>query len=146
MATTDRFPDLKSVRAERDRLVAQRDMHMDDLRADLDLLKDKEFRKALLMDTIGDALGSHTALGMVAQGVKHTRGWLPLIAPLLLGRRGILGSRMFWTALGFAVPALVGKEGEWRGGEVWDGLRSMWDKIRERFGSDPVQEEEDVPR
>ena len=98
------------------------------------------------MDTIGDALGSHSALGLVAQGVKHSRGWLPLIAPLLLGRRGVLGSRMFWTALGFAVPALVGKEGEWRGGEVLDGLRSMWTKLRERFSSNHVHEEEDVPQ
>ena len=133
MITPDRFPDLASVRYERMRLIAIRDRYADGLQGTLAQLKDKEFRKALLMDTIGDAIGAPTLLGAIAKGASASRGWLPFVAPLLAGRRGILGSRLFWTVLGFALPAVVSKKGEFDIGSIWDGLRSIISHMRERF-------------
>ncbi|MBL0127638.1 MAG: hypothetical protein IPP83_09275 [Flavobacteriales bacterium] len=148
MSNADRFPDLASVRAERVRLQAVRSTYADGLQGTLDLLKDKEYRRALVLDGIGDAIGAPTLLGVLAKGVAGSRGWLPFIAPLLAGRKGILGSRLFWTVLGFALPAVVSKNGEFDLHAIRDGLRSIWSRIRERFAAsedEAAAEEEEEP-
>ena len=146
MARADRFPDLASVRAERVRLQAVRAGHAHELQGSLDLLKDKEYRKALMLDAIGEAIGAPTMLGALAKGASASRGWLPFIAPLLAGRKGILGSRLFWTVLGYALPAVVSKKGDFDMHGILDGLRSIWSNIRERFtaNEDEAEPDEDV--
>ncbi len=145
MSTADRFPDLASVRAERMRLHAERDQYAAGLQETVGQLKDKEFRKALLMDTISDVIGAPTLLGAIAKGASASRGWLPFVAPLLAGRKGILGSRLFWTVLGFALPAVVSKKGEFDIGSIWNGIQTAWSRIREGFasGENAPEEEQD---
>ena len=143
MARTDRFPDLASVRVERARLLAVRADYAHELQASLDLLKNKEYRKALMLDAIGDAIGAPTLLGALAKGASASRGWLPFIAPLLAGRKGILGSRLFWTVLGYALPAVISKKGDFDMHGIIDGLRSIWSNIRERFTANEDEAEPD---
>ena len=143
MARTDRFPDLASVRVERARLLAVRADYAHELQGSLDLLKDKEYRKALMLDAIGDAIGAPTLLGALAKGASASRGWLPFIAPLLAGRKGILGSRLFWTVLGYALPAVISKKGDFDMHGILDGLRSIWSNIRERFMANEDEAEPD---
>lgn len=143
MARTDRFPDLASVRVERARLLAVRADYAHELQGTLDLLKDKEYRKALMLDAIGDAIGAPTLLGALAKGASASRGWLPFIAPLLAGRKGILGSRLFWTVLGYALPAVISKKGDFDMHGILDGLRSIWSNIRERFTANEDEAEPD---
>jgi hypothetical protein len=134
MTKTERFRSLDEVRALRLELKAERDARAEDLREHWEHIKDKDFRRGLMLDAASDLLhlnnGAGT-LGAIAGGVKMAGGWLPIIGPLLGGRKGLLGSRLFWTGLSIALPLLVNKDGASRVGEIWDSVRSGIDHVKE---------------
>ena len=128
MTKTERFSSLEDVHALRLLLKAERDARADDLRAHWERLQDKEFRRGLMLNAASDLFRSNSgnggALGALASGVRMAGGWLPLVGPLLGGRKGVLGSRLFWTGLSLALPLLVNKDGVSRAGDVWDSVRN----------------------
>ncbi len=133
MTKTDRFNSLAEVRTHRDQLRAERDARLDDLHVHWENVKDKEFRRGLMLDAASDLFRmkkGNGALSALANGVKMAGGWLPIVGPLLGGRKGLLGSRVFWTSLSVALPLLVNKDGASRIGELWDGVRNGFDKVR----------------
>ena len=144
MSTTDRFTSLEEVHALRQSLKAERDAREEDLRAHWRNFKDKEFRRALLLDAASDLFTHKNALSTLAEGVKLSGGWLPLIGPLLGGRKGLLGNRLFWSGLSVALPFLVKKDGGTRVAELWEGVRNgfqhLKDLVRARNGVHADQE------
>lgn len=127
MTKTERFTSLDEVHAVKRAMRIERDARMDDLRVHWENVKDKEYRRALLLDAVSDLFQSKNGggtLGAVAEGVKLAGGWLPIVAPLLAGRKGLLGSRLFWSGISLALPLLVSKDGASRIGELWDGVRN----------------------
>lgn len=144
MTKTERFNSLAEVRKHRDQLRVERDARADDLRVHWDNLKDKEFRRGLMLDAASDLFrtkGSGGGLGIAAGAVKMAGGWLPLIGPLLGGRKGILGSRLFWTSVSVVLPLLVNKDGAGRIGDLWNGVLNGFDRVREFFGKGTVAED-----
>ena len=134
MTKTERFSSLADVRKHREQLRYLRDARADDLQVHWENLKDKEFRRGLMLDAASDLFRLNNgagALGAIAGGVKMAGAWLPLIGPLLGGRKGILGSRLFWTGLSVALPLLVNKDGSSRIGELWEGLRYRFDQVKD---------------
>ena len=126
MTKTERFGTLDEVRALRLRLKDERDARASDLRVHWENIKDKEFRRGLMLDAASDLFhmkNGSGALGAIASGVKMAGGWLPLVGPLLGGRKGLLGSRLFWTALSAVLPLLVNKDGASRIGDLWNAVR-----------------------
>ena len=146
MTKTERFNSLADVRLLRQQLKAERDARADDLRVHWDNVKDKEFRRGLMLDAASDLFrinNGASALGMAAGAVKMAGGWLPIIGPLLGGRKGILGSRLFWTGLSVALPLLVNKDGASRIGDLWDGVRKGMEQLKEFMRSHNGTEVED---
>ena len=134
MTKTERFSILADVRKQREQLRIQRDARADDLQVHWENLKDKEFRRGLMLDAASDLFrtkNGNGALGAIASGVKMAGGWLRLIGPMLGGRKGILGSRLFWTGLSVALPLLVNKDGSSRIGELWEGLLNRFDQVKD---------------
>ncbi|MBK8341619.1 MAG: hypothetical protein IPK99_17310 [Flavobacteriales bacterium] len=132
MTTTERFPDLESVRSHRLALKTERDLRLNDLKAHWENVKDKGYRRALLMDAVTDMLtkdkddrgrDAQSTLGMLAQGAKLAGGWMPIVGPLLAGRRGLFGSRLFWSGLSMALPILANKGATGAMGELWDAAQ-----------------------
>ncbi len=146
MTRTERFSSLDEVRALRLQLKAERDARAEDLREHWENFKDKEFRKGLMLDAASDLLhmknGAGT-LGALADGVKLAGGWLPMLGPLLGGRKGLLGSRLFWTGLSVALPLLVNKDGTARIGELWDAVRSGINGLKAFVGKNGSAEAEE---
>lgn len=133
MTKTERFNSLAEVRKHREQLLTERDARAEDLRAHWERIQDKEFRRGLMLDAASDLFRMNNgagALGAIAGGVKMAGGWLPLIGPLLGGRKGILGSRLFWTGLSVALPLLVNKDGASRIGDLWDGVRNGIQQVK----------------
>lgn len=143
MKTTDRFTSLEEVREERELLKARRDAHMGDLRAHWERFKDKEFRRALLVDAVSDALHPGSVMGAIAEGVKFSGGWLALLGPLIAGRKGLLGSRLFWSGLSFGLPLLVNSDGGSPLGEMWKLIGNGYRKAK-RFMQKPAHVEADA--
>jgi hypothetical protein len=146
MTKTDRFNSLAEVRTHRDQLRAERDARLDDLHVHWENVKDKEFRRGLMLDAASDLFRmkkGNGAFGAIASGVKMAGGWLPLVGPLLGGRKGVLGSRLFWTSLSVALPLLVNKDGVSRIGDLWDGVRNGFDRVKEFFGERTSAEDDD---
>jgi len=128
MTKTERFSSLEDVHALRLLLKAERDARAEDLRAHWERIQDKEFRRGLMLDAASDLFrsnnGNGSALGALSNGVRMAGGWLPLVGPLLGGRKGVLGSRLFWTGLSLALPVLVNKDGVSRASDLWDSARN----------------------
>lgn len=146
MTKTDRFHSLADVHLLRQQLKAERDARADDLRIHWENFKDKDFRRGLLLNAASDLFrikNGNGALGAIASGVKMAGGWLPMIGPLLGGRKGILGSRLFWTSLSVVLPLLVNKDGASRIGDLWDGVRSGIQKVKEFMRNTDASEGED---
>ena len=151
MTTTDRFPDLESVRALRLSLKAERDLRSNDLKMHWENVKDRGYRRALLMDAVKDMLTKETdgrgrdaqgTLGMLAQGVKLAGGWMPVVGPLLAGRKGVFGSRLFWSGLSLVLPLLMKKDAGAKLGELWRDVRGGIAQVKETFrGHNGVAEE-----
>jgi hypothetical protein len=139
MTRTERFSSLDEVRALRLQLKAERDARADDLRVHWENIKDKEFRRGLMLDAASDLLhlnnGAGT-LGAIAGGVKMAGGWLPIIGPLLGGRKGILGSRLFWTGLSLVLPLLANKEARSGVGDLWNTIRGAIRQFKDHTRSD----------
>lgn len=146
MTKTERFSSLDEVRALRLQLKDERDARADDLRTHWENIKDKEFRRGLMLDAASDLFhmknGSGT-LGAIASGVKLAGGWLPVIGPLLGGRKGILGSRLFWTGLSLVLPLLVNKNGSSPIGDIWNGVRNGFQQVKEFMRNPNASEVED---
>jgi len=143
---TERFASMADVRKHRERLRMERDARAKDMNVHWENLKDKEFRRGLMLDAASDLFRMNNgagALGAIAGGVKMAGGWLPLIGPLLGGRKGILGSRLFWTGLSVALPLLVNKDGASRIGVLWDGVRNGIQQVKEFMRSHNGTEVED---
>lgn len=146
MTKTERFSSLEDVRTLRLQFKAERDARAEDLRAHWERIQDKDFRRGLMLDAASDLFrmnNGSTALGAIAGGVKMAGGWLPLVGPLLGGRKGILGSRLFWTGLSVALPLLVNKDGASRIGDLWDGVRNGIQQVKEFMRSHNGTEVED---
>lgn len=147
MTKTERFSSLEDVHALRLLLKAERDARAEDLRAHWEHIHDKEFRRGLMLDAASDLFrsnnGNGSALGALVSGVKMAGGWLPLVGPLLGGRRGVLGSRLFWTGLSLALPLLVNKDGVSRAGDVWDSVRNGIQRMKDLLHGNKGVEVED---
>ena len=145
MTKTDRFASMADVRAYRERLKLERDARAHDLIVHWENLKDKEFRRGLMLDAASDLFRldhGTSALGIAAGAVKMAGSWLPLVGPLLGGRKGILGSRLFWTGLSVALPLLVKKDGSSRIGDLWDSVRNGIRQAKEALRTDNSAQDE----
>ena len=146
MKKTERFGSLEEVHAQRERLRIERDVCADRLGEHWQRMKDKEFRRGLMLDAASDLLRHDSALGSlgtIAEGVKMAGGWLPIVGPLLAGRKGLFGSRLFWSGLSLALPLLVNKDGESRFGDLWDGVRNGIEHVKEFMRKHKAQEVEE---
>ena len=147
MRKTERFSTLEEVHMLRLLLKSERDARAEDLRGHWDHITDTEFRRGLMFDAVADLFRSHrgnsSALGALATGVSAAGGWLPLIAPLLGGRKGLLGSRLFWTGLSLALPLLVNKDGAGRSGGVWNNVRNAIEQVKDLVHGHKGSEAED---
>lgn len=149
MTTTDRFPDLESVRALRLALKTERDLRLEDLKTHWEHVKDKSYRRALLVDAVKDLFtkdkdGSQDAPGtsnLLVQGVKMASGWLPLVGPLLGGRKGLLGSRLFWSGLSLALPIVANKGVSGALSGIWGAAQSGLRTVKGLFHQNGVSKE-----
>lgn len=147
MTKTERFNSLAEVRALRQQLRTERDARAEDLRVHWVNVKDKEFRRGLMLDAASDLFRMKNgagALGVAASAVKMAGGWLPVIGPLLGGRKGILGSRLFWTGLSVVLPLLVNKDRASLMGNLWENVRNGIQRAKEflRTRNDDPEEDE----
>ena len=145
MTTTDRFTSLEEVRALRGQLKLVRDARLADLTTHWHNIQDRDFRRALLMDGVRDLFrkenGTPGALGYVVEGLKLASGWLPLVGPLLGRRKGLLGSRLFWSGMGLALPLLADKGPKGALSAVWDAAQSGLRRVKGLFHHNGVSNE-----
>ena len=136
---------MEEVRALRGQLKIVRDARLEDLTIHWQNIQDRDFRRALLMDGVRDLFrkenGSPGALGYLAEGVKLAGGWMPIVGPLLGGRRGLFGSRLFWSGLSMALPIVANKGMTGALGELWDAAQSGLRTVKGLFHQNGVSNE-----
>ncbi len=102
---TDRFSNLAALHAEKERLAALRDAHAERLEMHFTALGDGRFRKALVKETLGDAMGHLLPKGLL--GTLIGGGGIGGGLSMAMGAKGGWAKRAGLFALGMAAPALV---------------------------------------
>ena len=106
MATDLPFRDLEMVEQQLRLAHQRRDMHASQLRAHVDLLKDREHRGLMMKDAVHDLLHSWRPAEVVGAALEPAKGLLPLLIQMAT-MRGSLKRRVFWTALSVLTPTLL---------------------------------------
>ncbi len=135
MAKTETFQDLEEVRAAKIRLRAERDRVQEGLSAQLQLIREPEFRKALAGDTVGDMLQAWKPIRTLRTMFGGTAGLTSKALGLVVGAKAKTPAGRVMVALAsFVLPALMEKFGE-RSGITPDKLQHelgvSWERIKE---------------
>ena len=125
-----RITSLEDLVAEKARLKAVRDERVDRLEAHWNKVRDREYRHALIRNTISDLIKNQGTWQLAASVVKGSSGWLTLLGPMLSGGKGILGKRWLWAGLGLVIPYLMKRVGNMEPGKIMEEVGVTVDRVR----------------
>lgn len=87
MPKTETFRTLEEVRAHKQHLISERDRVQEDLRSQLDLVRDPEFRRSIMGDAFGDLLQSWRPLKSLSRMMGSPAGAASSALGLILGAK-----------------------------------------------------------
>lgn len=132
---TEIFRDLDEVRAAKNRLRAERDRVQEDLSAQLLLVREPEFRKAVMGDAIGDLLQSWKPLRTVRAMFGGTTGLASKALGLVVGAKAKTPAGRVMVALAsFVLPAVMEKFGKRSGidpDKLQHELGVSWERVKD---------------
>lgn len=135
MAKTETFQNLDEVRAAKIRLRAERDRVQEGFAAQLQLIREPEFRKAIAGDAMGDLLQAWKPLRTVKAMFGGTAGITSKAIGLVVGAKAKTPAGRVMVALAsFVLPALMEKFGK-KSGITTDKLQHelgvSWERVKE---------------
>lgn len=135
MAKTEAFNDLEHVRAHKLRLRAERDRVQEGLKSQLDLVREPEFRRALMGDAFGDMLQAWRPLKSIGRLLGGPADATSKTLGAVLGARAKTPTGRAMVALAsFVIPALLEKFGKDPGAfqeKLSHELQVSWDRVKE---------------
>lgn len=135
MAKTETFQSLDAVRVHKLRLRAERDRVQEGLKAQLELVREPDFRKGLMGDAFGDMLQSWRPLKSISRLLGGTTGATSKVLGMALGAKAKTPTGRLMVGLAsFVLPALMEKFGKTSGvtsEKLQHELGVSWDRVKE---------------
>ena len=135
MATTKRFTSLADVHAEKERLRRERDRLQNDLKAQLELVRDKDFRMALVGDAVGDLLRSWRPIRAIMGVFGKSPGAAgQVLGSVLGGRMGSPLGKVLMAVATAAIPLVMerlGKDPGATGSKLAHELAVSWGRVKD---------------
>lgn len=127
---TDRFGDLATFRAEKDRLRTARDHHAGRLRAHFDALGESEVRSTLMKNTVGGLFSGTLPGKLLSKAIGNGGIGSGIGMAVGLGKGGIL-KRLGMFVLGMAAPKLIHKVEEFSIEDLRHELLVSWERWKD---------------
>lgn len=135
MPPTKPFNSLAEVRAEKERLRRERDRVQSGLKDQLELVRDKDFRKALMRDAVGDMLQAWRPVRSLMSLLGKSPGAAGSVLGSVLGSRANSAwGRALMGIAGMLVPMIMdqlGKDPARTTGKLGHELEVSWGRIKE---------------
>ncbi len=135
MTMSERFKDLGEVRQHRLALRAERDRVQDGLRAQLELMREAPFRRALMGDAFGDMLQAWKPLKSIAKLVGGSSGATRLALGTVLGAKAKTPvGRAAVAVASMVLPALMErftKDPNSMGSKLQHEFGVSWERVKE---------------
>ncbi|MCC6542187.1 MAG: hypothetical protein IT225_08200 [Flavobacteriales bacterium] len=135
MARTEPFQDLAQVRDRKHRLRNERDRIQAGLKAQLDLVREPGFRRAIMGDAFGDMLQAWRPLKHLGQLLGGTSGTTRAALGAAFGHRARTPTGKAMVALAsFVLPALLERFGKDHGlvqDRLPRELKVSWNRVKE---------------
>jgi len=135
MATTKRFTSLADVHAEKERLRRERDRVRSGLKDQLELVHDKDFRKALIGDAVGDMLQAWRPVRTIMSLLGKSPGTTGQVLGSVLG--GGISSplgKVLMAVASAAIPVVMdrlGKDPGATGSKLAHELAVSWGRVKD---------------
>lgn len=135
MPPTKPFNSLAEVRAEKERLRRERDRVQSGLKDQLELVRDKEFRKALIGDAVGDMLQAWRPVRAIMSFLGKSPGTTgQVLGSVLGGRMNSKWARVLMAVAGAAIPLVMdrmGKDSGATGSKLAHELAVSWGRVKD---------------
>lgn len=135
MPPTKPFNSLTEVRAEKERLRRERNRVQSGLKDQLELVRDKDFRKALMRDAVGDMLQAWRPVRAIMSFLGKSPGAAgTVLGSVLGGRANSTWGRALMGIAGMLMPMIMDRLGKTPGGtssKLAHELEVSWGRIKE---------------
>lgn len=135
MPPTKPFSSLAEVRAEKERLRRERDRVQSGLKDQLELVRDKDFRKALIGDAVGDMLQAWRPIRKIMSFLGKSPGMTgQVLGSLLGGRMNSKWARVLMAVASAAIPVVLdrlGKDPGATGSKLAHELDVSWGRVKD---------------
>lgn len=135
MPPTKPFNSLAEVRAEKERLRRERDRVQSGLKDQLDLVRDKDFRKALIGDAVGDMLQAWRPVRAIMSFLGKSPGTTgQVLGSVLGGRMNSKWARVLMAVASAAIPVVMdrmGKDPGATGSKLAHELAVSWGRVKD---------------
>lgn len=135
MPPTKPFNSLAEVRAEKERLRRERDRVQSGLKDQLDLVRDKDFRKALIGDAVGDMLQAWRPIRAIMSFLGKSPGTTgQVLGSVLGGRMNSKWARVLMAVASAAIPVVMdrmGKDPGATGSKLAHELAVSWGRVKD---------------
>jgi hypothetical protein len=135
MPPTKPFNSLTEVRAEKERLRRERDRVQSGLKDQLELVRDKDFRKALIGDAVGDMLQAWRPVRAIMSFLGKSPGTTgQVLGSVLGGRMNSRWARVLMAVASAAIPVVMdrmGKDPGATGSKLAHELAVSWGRVKD---------------
>lgn len=135
MPPTKPFNSLAEVRAEKERLRRERDRVQSGLKDQLELVRDKDFRKALIGDAVGDMLQAWRPVRAIMSFLGQSPGTTGrVLGSVLGGRMNSRWARVLMAVASAAIPVVMDRMGNdpgARGSKLAHELAVSWGRVKD---------------
>lgn len=135
MPPTKPFNSLAEVRAEKERLRSERDRVQSGLKGQLELVRDKDFRKALIGDAVGDMLQAWRPVRAIMSFLGKSPGTTgQVMGSVLGGRMNSTWARVLMAVASAAIPVVMdrmGKDPGATGSKLAHELAVSWGRVKD---------------
>lgn len=135
MPPTKPFNNLAEVRAEKERLRRERDRVQSGLKAQLELVRDMDFRKALIGDAVGDMLQAWRPVRAIMSFLGKSPGTTgQVLGSVLGGRMNSKWARVLMAVASAAIPVVMdqmGKDPGATGSKLAHELAVSWGRVKD---------------
>ncbi len=135
MPPTKPFNSLAEVGAEKERLRSERDRVQSGLKGQLELVRDKDFRKALIGDAVGDMLQAWRPVRAIMSFLGKSPGTTgQVMGSVLGGRMNSTWARVLMAVASAAIPVVMdrmGKDPGATGSKLAHELAVSWGRVKD---------------
>ena len=135
MPPTKPFNSLAEVRAEKERLRRERDRVQSGLKDQLELVRDKDFRKALIGDAVGDMLQAWRPVRAIMSFLGKSPGTTgQVLGSVLGGHMNSKWARVLMAVASAAIPLVMdrlGKDPGATGSKLAHELAVSWGRVKD---------------